>query len=160
MYLKDPSNKKGLCGTTANRPRRSLTGVLIMLSPSTKICPPQIGVRRKRAFNMLDFPAPVLPTIPTWKHMNLQWQYANWREHNFQTHYCFKMQILRQSISGIICTLTCVPPSIVKLMSCKAAGKEGLYLIVTFWNSINPWNGQSGLKDWYPQSSSWGTSIY
>lgn len=65
-YLNDPSNKNGLWGTTAIRERRSLTGTPAMFIPSTIIRPPQIGLRRNTAFRMLDFPAPVLPTIPTW----------------------------------------------------------------------------------------------
>lgn len=66
-YLTDPSNKNGLWGTTEKCVRSSLTGTSAMFIPSTKIYPVHIGVRRKRAFKTLDFPAPVLPMIPTWK---------------------------------------------------------------------------------------------
>lgn len=64
-YLKDPSNKKGLCGTTAKCPRSSLTATLAKSMPSTKMRPLQIGTKRKSAFSILDLPAPVLPIIPT-----------------------------------------------------------------------------------------------
>jgi len=64
-YLKDPSNKKGLCGTTAKCPRSSRTATLAKSMPSTKMRPLQIGTKRKSAFSILDLPAPVLPIIPT-----------------------------------------------------------------------------------------------
>lgn len=64
-YLKEPSNKNGLCGTTAKQLRRCLTETSEISSPSTKIRPPEIGLKRNSAFSTLDLPAPVLPTIPT-----------------------------------------------------------------------------------------------
>jgi len=45
--------------------RSSLTEIFLISTPSIEMEPVHIGVRRKRAFNTLDFPAPVLPIIPT-----------------------------------------------------------------------------------------------
>jgi hypothetical protein len=64
-HLREASNKKGLCGTTEKRLRRSLTETSEMSMPSTKIRPLQTGIKRNSAFSTLDLPAPVLPTIPT-----------------------------------------------------------------------------------------------
>lgn len=64
MYLNDPSKRNGVCGTTEKRVRRSLNEVLAIFIPSTKMQPPESGLRRNNTFKMLDFPAPVLPTIP------------------------------------------------------------------------------------------------
>lgn len=146
-YLNDPSKRKELWGTTANLDRRSLTGIPTISIPSKRICPPQIGLRRNKTFKMLDFPAPVLPTIPTWSNVMQP-----------------SSQFMCRSIRGVPSDkyqLTDVPPETVKETSDNAGGKDGMYLSVTFRNSISPWDGQIGSNEWpRPLSSSWGMSMY
>lgn len=148
-YLNDPSNRNGLWGTTAKCERSSLTGISLMFTPSMRMEPVHIGVSRKRAFNKLDFPAPVLPIIPIWLH-------ATWKVINIMGVINFRY--LQQQVRYR--APTCFPPAILKLRLQSAGGKDGLYFKVTLWNSITPWFGQPGFKRRLPACSSWGMSIY
>ena len=59
-----PPKRKGLWGTIVSRERRCRRETSAVFTPSIKILPTLIGVKRKRLLRILDFPAPVLPAIP------------------------------------------------------------------------------------------------
>ena len=48
---------------------RSYSPMCSAFSPSILICPSEASIIRNNANVMDDFPAPVLPTMPTWKAM-------------------------------------------------------------------------------------------
>mmetsp|Transcript_13169 Transcript_13169/g.18231 ORF Transcript_13169/g.18231 Transcript_13169/m.18231 type:complete len:351 (-) Transcript_13169:4033-5085(-) len=60
-----PRNKTGSCGMIDNFSRRDQRPILVISTLSITILPPHSSTRRYRVTKREDFPAPVLPTMPT-----------------------------------------------------------------------------------------------
>lgn len=64
LLLTVPSNMVGSCGIMLSLDLRSCTPIEHMLMPSIMIQPPTGSIILKRVCMRVDFPLPVLPTIP------------------------------------------------------------------------------------------------
>ena len=59
-----PAKRVGSCGMMTTASRRSCIPMVAISTSSMRICPSQGSVIPKRTEKMVDFPAPVWPTIP------------------------------------------------------------------------------------------------
>ena len=66
MFVRiEPENKVGTWGTIANRERKVFKLIFEMFKPSILISPALSSTMRNKDNAIVDFPAPVRPTIPT-----------------------------------------------------------------------------------------------
>lgn len=65
MVLTVPWNKIGSCGMILSRDLKSCRPILEISTPSMTILPLEGSTTLNRAWISVDFPLPVLPTIPT-----------------------------------------------------------------------------------------------
>ena len=88
------------CGMIVSRDRRSWSPILAISTPSTMIRPPALSRIRNKAKVSVDFPAPVRPTIPTWKHRFAVVTQCSvtWRRENGCDVHCTSEQLITESL--------------------------------------------------------------
>jgi len=88
------------CGMIVSRDRRSWSPILAISTPSTMIRPPALSRIRNKAKVSVDLPAPVRPTIPTWKHRFsvLTQCSVTWRRENGCDVHCTSEQLITESL--------------------------------------------------------------
>lgn len=71
-----PANSTGSCGRMVNLDLRSCKPNFVTSSPSIVILPEEGSRSRNTEYVKEDFPAPVLPTIPTWRRQENKFVYS------------------------------------------------------------------------------------